>query len=272
MNVIPFFFFFFFLMIRRPPRSTLFPYTTLFRSGRAPGRRRAARDPRAAQGAHGAHGRPPPLRARRPSEDPADDGRYEWRRHHGDPPPGPRGEGAPGRRGWPGLTRQHAGPPGGDRPLQACAQRGREDPLRPVPVISTTKIRVRYADTDCMKVVYYANYLIYFEVARVEFLRQQGHAMSDVDQKVHMPVVEAVVRYHKPALLDDLLEARCWIAERKRASFRFGYELMNDRAERVATGSTLHACWDPATSKMIAVPDWLAAIMPVASAALPPAV
>ncbi len=200
------------------------------------------------------------------------DGRYEWRRHHGDPPPGPRGEGAPGRRGWPGLTRQHAGPPGGDRPLQACAQRGREDPLRPVPVISTTKIRVRYADTDCMKVVYYANYLTYFEVARVEFLRQQGHAMSDVDQKVHMPVVEAVVRYHKPALLDDLLEARCWIAERKRASFRFGYELMNDRAERVATGSTLHACWDPATSKMIAVPDWLAAIMPVASAALPPAV
>jgi len=107
-----------------------------------------------------------------------------------------------------------------------------------------TPIRVRYAETDCMKVVYYANYLIYFEVARVEFLRQQGHAMSDVDQKVHMPVVEAVVRYHKPALLDDLLQARCWIAERKRASFRFGYELVNDRGERVASGSTLHACWD----------------------------
>jgi len=130
-------------------------------------------------------------------------------------------------------------------------------------VIATTPIRVRYAETDCMKVVYYANYLTYFEVARVEFLRQQGHAMSDVDQKVHMPVVEAVVRYHKPALLDDL---------RKRASFRFGYELVRDRGERVASGSTLHACWDPATSKMIAVPDWLAAIMPVPSPPLPPAV
>lgn len=117
-----------------------------------------------------------------------------------------------------------------------------------------------------MKVVYYGNYLTYFEVARVEFLRQQGHAMSDVDQKVRMPVVEASVRYHQPALLDELLEARCWIAERKRASFRFGYELLNERGERVATGATLHACWDPTTSKMIAVPDWLAASMPVVSA------
>ena len=114
-----------------------------------------------------------------------------------------------------------------------------------------------------MKVVYYGNYLTYFEVARVEFLRQQGHAMADIDQKVRMPVVEASVRYHKPAVLDDLLEARCWIAERKRASFRFGYELLNEHGERVASGSTLHACWDPSTSKMIAVPEWLAEVMPV---------
>ena len=138
-------------------------------------------------------------------------------------------------------------------------------------MVSETTIRVRYAETDAMGVVYYSNYLVYFEVGRVEFLRQQGHAISDVDQKVHMPVVEALVRYHKSAVLDDLLEARCWIAERKRASFRFGYELVNDRGERVASGSTLHACWDPGTSKMIAVPDWLAAIMPVASSPLPPA-
>ena len=108
-----------------------------------------------------------------------------------------------------------------------------------------------------MKVVYYGNYLTYFEVARVEFLRQQGHAMSEIDQKVRLPVVEATVRYHKPAVLDDLLEARCWIAERKRASFRFGYELLNEVGDRIATGATLHACWDPSTSKMIAVPDWL---------------
>ena len=129
-------------------------------------------------------------------------------------------------------------------------------------MIATTNIRVRYKDTDCMKVVYYGNYLTYFEVGRVEFLRQQGLAMSQVDQKIHLPVVEALVRYRKPARLDDLLEVRCWVSERKRASFRFAYEIVNEAGQPVATGFTLHACWDPATSKMIAVPPWLVSIMP----------
>jgi acyl-CoA thioester hydrolase len=133
-------------------------------------------------------------------------------------------------------------------------------------VIASTKIRVRYKDTDCMKVVYYGNYLTYLEVARVEFLRQQGWAMSAVDEKIHMPVVEATVRYVKPAKLDDLLEARVWISERRRASFRFGYELVNEAGQTIATGMTLHACLDPATSRMVAVPDWLQAIMPVVPA------
>jgi acyl-CoA thioester hydrolase len=131
-------------------------------------------------------------------------------------------------------------------------------------MISRTALRVRYKDTDCMKVVYYGNYLTYFEVGRVEFLRQQGLPMSEVDRRVHMPVVEATVRYVRPARLDDLLDVSCWISERKRASFRFAYEIRNEADEVVAKGTTLHACWDPATSRMIAVPAWLQAIMPVA--------
>lgn len=130
-------------------------------------------------------------------------------------------------------------------------------------MIASAKIRVRYQETDCMRVVYYGNYLTYFEVGRVEFLRQQGLPISEVDQKVHLPVVEATVRYLRPARLDDLLDVRCWVSERRRASFRFGYDIRNEAGEAVATGATLHACWDPATSKMIAVPDWLVAIMPV---------
>ena len=129
-------------------------------------------------------------------------------------------------------------------------------------MITSTRLRVRYKDTDCMKVVYYGNYLTYFEVGRVEYLREHGLAMSEVDRRVHLPVVEATVRYVRPAYLDDLLDVRCWITERKRASFRFAYEILNASNERVATGTTLHACWDPATSKMIAVPEWLAAAMP----------
>jgi acyl-CoA thioester hydrolase len=130
-------------------------------------------------------------------------------------------------------------------------------------MIASTRIRVRYKDTDCMKVVYYGNYLTYFEVGRVEYLRQAGMAMSEVDRKIHMPVVEALVRYVRPARLDDLLEVRCWISERRRASFRFAYDLRSEGGESVATGYTLHACWDPATSRMIALPPWLQALMPV---------
>ena len=130
-------------------------------------------------------------------------------------------------------------------------------------MIASAKIRVRYQETDCMKVVYYGNYLTYFEVGRVEYLRQQGVPMSEVDQKVHLPVVEATVRYVRPARLDDLLEVRCWVSERRRASFRFAYEILNEEGEPVATGSTLHACLDPATSEMVAVPSWLLERMPV---------
>src|SRR6266436_5719090 len=74
------------------------------------------------------------------------------------------------------------------------------------PVPSVTRVRVRYKDTDTMSVVYYGNYLTYFEVARVEYLRERGLPMSQVDKRVHLPVVEALVRYVKPARLDDLLE------------------------------------------------------------------
>ena len=133
-------------------------------------------------------------------------------------------------------------------------------------MIASTSLRVRYKDTDCMKVVYYGNYLTYFEVGRVEFLRQQGMPISEVDQKIHMPVVEATVRYVRPARLDDLLEVRCWVSERKRASFRFAYEILNAAGEPVATGSTLHACLDAATGRMIALPPWLRAITPIAAA------
>jgi len=127
---------------------------------------------------------------------------------------------------------------------------------------SVTQIRVRYKDTDTMSVVYYGNYLTYFEVARVEYLRERRLPMSEVNTRIHMPVVEAFVKYVKPARLDDLLEVTSRVSERKRASFTFSYEIRNEAGELVATGFTRHACWDPSTSKMIPLPDWLKEIMP----------
>ncbi len=113
-----------------------------------------------------------------------------------------------------------------------------------------------------MSVVYYGNYLTYFEVGRVEYLRQAGLPMSDVNKRVHLPVVEAFIKYVKPARLDELLEVTSRVSQRKRASFTFTYEIRNEAKEMVASGYTLHACWDPATSKMVSIPDWLEEIMP----------
>ena len=127
---------------------------------------------------------------------------------------------------------------------------------------SVTRVRVRYKDTDTMSVVYYGNYLTYFEVGRVEFLRECGLPMSLVNERVHLPVVEAFVKYVKPARLDDLLEITSRVSECKRASFRFSYEIHNETKELLATGHTVHACWNPATAKMIPIPDWLKEIMP----------
>jgi acyl-CoA thioester hydrolase len=127
---------------------------------------------------------------------------------------------------------------------------------------SVTHVRVRYKDTDTMSVVYYGNYLTYFEVGRVEYLRERHLPMSEVDTRIHMPVVEAFVKYLKPARLDDLLEVSSRVSERRRASFTFSYEIRNEAKELVATGFTRHACWDPATAKMIPLPHWLKEIMP----------
>ena len=127
---------------------------------------------------------------------------------------------------------------------------------------SITSIRVRFEDTDTMSVVYYGNYLTYFAVAWVEYLRERGFPISEVNKRIHMPVVEALVRYAKPARLDDLLEVTSRVGERKRASFTFFYEIKNGAREIVATGYTRHVCLDPATAKMIALPDWLKESMP----------
>jgi acyl-CoA thioester hydrolase len=132
---------------------------------------------------------------------------------------------------------------------------------------SVTHVRVRYKDTDTMSVVYYGNYLTYFEVGRVEYLREKSLPMSQVNERIHMPVVEAFVKFVKPAKLDDLLEVSSRVSERRRASFTFSYEIRNEARELVATGFTRHACWDPATSKMIPLPDWLKEIMPDADLA-----
>jgi acyl-CoA thioester hydrolase len=88
----------------------------------------------------------------------------------------------------------------------------------------TTQVRVRYADTDAAGVVYYANYLAYFEVVRVELLRALGCPIREVEARgLVLPVVDARVRYMRPALLDDLLDVTLIKGRLGRASFGFEY-------------------------------------------------
>ena len=108
-----------------------------------------------------------------------------------------------------------------------------------------TEIRVIYGDTDQMGVVYYANYLRYFEAGRNEFLRAKGLRYRDfeVQHGLLLPVVEAHVGYRTPARYDDLLTVETALAEVRRASARFEYRVLRE-GELVVTGHTVHACVD----------------------------
>ncbi|RPI32602.1 MAG: acyl-CoA thioesterase [Actinomycetota bacterium] len=121
----------------------------------------------------------------------------------------------------------------------------------------TTQVRVRYADTDAAGVAYYANYLVFFEVARVELLRALGCPITEVEARgFHLPVIEAHVRYRRPARLDDLLDVTLVKGRVGPASFDFDYEVTRD-AELVTTGWTRLACVDAGSGRAVALPDWL---------------
>jgi acyl-CoA thioester hydrolase len=104
-------------------------------------------------------------------------------------------------------------------------------------------IRVRYAETDQMGVVYHANYLIWFEVGRVELMRALGieYKTMEADDDCHIVVVEAHCRYLHSALYDEQLRVRTRIAEARNRSIRFAYEVLRDHDSRLlATGETVH--------------------------------
>ncbi len=128
----------------------------------------------------------------------------------------------------------------------------------------STEVRVRYADPDAAGVCYYANYLAFFEVARVELLRHLGVTIREAEARGFVfPCVEARVRYHRPALLDDLLAVELWTTEVRRSTFSFAYRVTRGD-ELVATGETRHAAVDPAGLRPARLPDWLLALFEAA--------
>jgi acyl-CoA thioester hydrolase len=108
--------------------------------------------------------------------------------------------------------------------------------------ICETTLRVRYAETDQMSVVYHSNYLIWFEVGRVELLRQLGFSYLEMEQDgLNLPVVEVRCRYKHPARYDDEITIRTWIAQIRSSLLRFEYELVRKSDGRLlAEGESVH--------------------------------
>jgi len=110
-----------------------------------------------------------------------------------------------------------------------------------------TEVRVRYAETDQMGVVYHANYLIWFEIGRSEFCRARGFSYRDMEEKDNalLVVAESYCRYKSPAFYEDILTVRTNVGEVRSRSIRFVYEIYRASDETLlADGETLHLVTD----------------------------
>ena len=115
---------------------------------------------------------------------------------------------------------------------------------RPAPSIS--RVRVRYAETDRMGVVYYANYFVWFEVGRTDLLRESGWNYRDMEAEgFGLPVIEAHCTYRQSAKYDDEIEVRTTGEILSAVSIKFSYEVVRAAdAATLATGTTVHATID----------------------------
>ena len=121
--------------------------------------------------------------------------------------------------------------------------------------------RVIYGDTDQMGVVYYANYLRYFEFARSELLRAHGRSYREMEAEgFSLPVVEATCRYVAPARYEDVLLVGIEVPAVTRVTLTFRYQVTREgEAAVLCTGSTVHACLGKA-GRPARLPEWVAAL------------
>ncbi len=125
------------------------------------------------------------------------------------------------------------------------------------PVISEARVRVRYAETDQMGVVYHSNYFIWFEVGRVELLRQLGFSYREMERQdgCYIAVVDARCRYKAPARYDDELLIRTRLKSVRESLVHFGYEAVRESdGTLLAEGETTHIVTD-ADMKITAIPE-----------------
>jgi len=124
------------------------------------------------------------------------------------------------------------------------------------------EFRVRYAETDAMGIVYHSNYLVWFEVGRGEYLRQQGMGYAEWEALgAAFPATEAYARYVRPARYGDLVRVRTWVAEVHSRLMTFAYRVeMADHGTLLTTGWTRHACVDK-TGRSCRIPPEICSLL-----------
>ncbi|MFD1257749.1 acyl-CoA thioesterase [Mucilaginibacter terrae] len=116
--------------------------------------------------------------------------------------------------------------------------------------VHTTKVRVRYGETDQMGYMYYGNYAGFFEVGRVEMLRSLGLTYKWMEETgIMMPVLEMKCRYLKPALYDEEISIKVTMEKMPGVKIHFKYELYNEKQELIHIGETLLAFINMKTSR-----------------------
>ena len=119
-------------------------------------------------------------------------------------------------------------------------------------------VRVRYAETDQMGVVYHGNYAQYFEMGRVEWLRNLGVSYADMEKDgVMLPVVSLTMNYKKPARYDDLLTVKTILKKQTGVKIEFDYEIYNEKEELLTTGYSMLVFVDMKTGRPVTPPDYI---------------
>ncbi len=127
---------------------------------------------------------------------------------------------------------------------------------------ASTQIRVRYAETDQMSYVYYGNYAMYYEVGRVEALRQLGFQYKSLEEQgIMMPVHDLQSKYLSPAKYDELLTVKVIIRELPKVRMIFEYEVNNQQGLLVNEGKTTLVFINMETNRPCRAPDTLTEVL-----------
>lgn len=120
------------------------------------------------------------------------------------------------------------------------------------------KVRVRYAETDQMAVVYHGNYAQYFEMGRVEWLRNLGISYRWMEENgIMLPVVSLTMNYKKPARYDDELTVKTILKSQSSVKIEFDYEIYNEKNELLTTGNSILVFVDMKTGKPTLPPAYV---------------